>query len=151
MSGAPKNPPALPWTDSFCVGVEALDNDHRALVRLINDVCEVWDVGEEQRALAALDVLCELAGEHFRKEEAVLRGLPGFRNLLSHSAEHRNRLKQLIVLRDRIQGLSTGEGEVLLRNDLVDWFVRQSIGHDAAIKAYFDDRRPSDIAPGTPL
>lgn len=148
MSDALKAPPALPWTDRFRVGVEALDEDHRALVRQINDICAAWEGGETQRAQEGLDALCALAAAHFSREEEILRGLRGYRNVTSHAAEHENRLAQLTALRDRLGDPGACCGDVQLRAGLVDWFVRQSIDHDAEIKAYFDDGRPSDSLSG---
>ena len=132
--------PSLPWTDNFSVGIEVLDADHRALVQLINEVC--CNCGDAQRAqaLQALDALWTLAGEHFEREEGVLRGLAGYLDLDTHAGEHRNRLKQLTVLRQNFEAAAAAGDRRQLCTDLIDWFVRQSIGHDAAIKAYFDDR-----------
>lgn len=131
--------PALPWTDSFSVGVEVLDADHRALVQLINEICDHWYSARKLEALERLEALTALAGEHFQREEGLLRGLAGYCELPAHAGEHRNRMTQLTALRQRFDA-APAPGDRGLCSDLIDWFVRQSIGHDAAIKAYFDDR-----------
>jgi hypothetical protein len=42
-------------------------------------------------------------------------------------------------LRQNFEAAAAAGDRRQLCTDLIDWFVRQSIGHDAAIKAYFDD------------
>lgn len=130
---------ALPWSDSFCTGVAALDADHRALVQQINAICASWRVQRRAEALQALDALLALAREHFLREEAVLRSLASYDRLPEHASEHRTRLKQLTDLVQRFHDSGDTGGSTLLCTSLIDWFVRQSIGHDAAIKGYFDN------------
>jgi hemerythrin len=132
--------PTLPWTDSLSVGVEVLDADHRALVQLINEVCHHWCSARKVEALERLEALTALAGKHFQREEGVLRGLAGYNELTAHAGEHRNRMKQLTALRQRFHAAEPAGEQAQLSDDLIDWFLRQSIGHDAAIKAYFDNR-----------
>ena len=140
MSDGTFSSPALPWSDSFSVGIEALDSDHRALVGLINEVCGHARAGRRERAVETLVPLCALAEAHFDREEAVLRDLSGYRQLAAHAGEHRNRLKQLVALRQRFESATDAAAADRICDDLVHWFVRQSIGHDAEIKSHLDDR-----------
>ncbi|MGF1627966.1 MAG: bacteriohemerythrin [Kiloniellaceae bacterium] len=133
--------PTLPWSDRFRVGVEILDSDHLALVNLINEVAESLRSGRNQEATVAFDALRKLAEEHFSREEALLQGLRGPCNLAPHAVEHQARLKQLAMLCNQFADMKTVADADRIITDLVDWFVRQSIGHDAAIKAYFDEVR----------
>jgi hemerythrin len=139
MSGDSFAYPTLPWSDSFKVGIEALDADHRALVRLINEVCACWAQGDGGEARRRLDALVTLAREHFQREEVVLRRLSSYDKLPDHVSEHRTRTKQLIDLVQQFHEADDVSRQRQLCVNLVDWFVRQSIGHDAAIKGYFDD------------
>lgn len=50
------------------------------------------------------------------------------RRLLQRQAEHGNVGEERLAIGGQFC------------NELIDWFVRQSIRHDAAIKAFFDDR-----------
>ena len=102
--------------------------------------CASWCGGRRAEALQALDALAALAAAHFQREESVLRKLSGYPALDAHAGEHRTRLDQLTALRLRFQKAEAGSVSRQLCDDLVHWFVRQSIGHDAAIKGHFDDR-----------
>lgn len=132
--------PALPWCESFGIGIDALDADHRAMVSLINEICAHWLAGQRAPAIDGLESLCTLAAEHFEREEAVLRVLSGYNSLPAHAGEHRNRLKQLTVLRQRFNDTADAATGTALCNQLIDWFVRQSVGHDAEVRALLDDR-----------
>lgn len=147
MSSAQNPAPALRWSDRFRVGIEVLDSDHRALVNLINGVCAGLRSGRNEETMVAFGALLKLADEHFRREEEVLHSLPGFRHLAAHAVEHQTRLRQLSALHDELTDKGAEADTDRIVNDLVDWFIRQSIGHDAAIKAYFDEGRPSHEPP----
>jgi len=131
--------PVLPWSDSFSTGIEVLDADHRALVQGINDICACWRAQRRSDALRALGALVALAREHFQREEAVLRSLASYDRLPEHASEHRARLKQLTDLVQRFHDSGDAGDATPLCTSLIDWFLRQSIGHDAAIKGYFDN------------
>jgi len=133
-------PLALPWSDSFAVGIEVLDADHRALVELINEVSAHAQASRRERAEQAFASLYVLAAAHFEREEAVLRELAGYRHLDTHAGEHRTRLEQLAALRSRYENERDAAAVTRICEDLVHWFVRQSIGHDAEIRSFRDDR-----------
>src|SRR3546814_6543093 len=132
--------PSLPWSNSFSIGVEPLDADHRTLVQWINQICAYWRDGQRAQALQALDSLSALADEHFQREEALLRKLSGYREVEATAGEHGKRLYHLTALRRRFCKTDDADDLRRLCNEVIDWFVRQSVGHDAAIKAFFGDR-----------
>jgi len=134
--------PYLAWSDRFTVGVDVLDRDHRALVEMINNICMAAQVEDGQAALDALDQLQALAREHFHREEEVLKTLPSYKRLPAPAREHASRVRQLDTLRQHFEEAGGSRTRLELCEELIHWFVRQSIGHDAEIKGYFDDRRP---------
>jgi hemerythrin len=141
MNTQPDSQPYLRWTDRFSVGVPELDEDHRALVCLVNEACAAWTARERGRLRTIMDSLNELAAAHFEREEGVLRSLPEYRLLASHVDEHQNRLRQLEAIQKQVSEPGVQLESVPLSDKLINWFVRQTIGHDSAIKAYFDDGR----------
>ncbi len=139
MTAGQTRQPYLRWSDRFAVGVDSLDEDHRALVDLINLACAAWEASNRDALQQALDRLLELAAAHFEREEDVLRHVAGHGALQAHASEHRNRLAQLRQILESANSAADGSAAAALPDALVDWFVKQSIGHDAAIKGYFDD------------
>ncbi len=75
------------WSDSFSVGINAIDEDHQKLLALLNrciNAMETEDRKEEIRAI--LVELLDYARTHFRREEAVMeacayQGLDGHRQM----------------------------------------------------------------------
>ena len=139
MTSDPPRQPYLRWSDRFMVGVERLDADHRAIVDLINDACSAWTERRQEELEQVLQRLLELAAAHFEYEEQILCQIPGYTALKTHAGEHRNRLAQLQRILDDVCGGQDEGAKVPLPDILVDWFIKQSIGHDAAIKGYFDE------------
>ncbi|MGF1607762.1 MAG: bacteriohemerythrin [Kiloniellales bacterium] len=132
----------LQWSERFEVGVAALDADHRELVRLIDAACSAAQQGQRAELLAILGQTVELAAAHFEREEAVLKTIPGIeRELTSHAKGHERNIERLTTIR---QSLSSGDGlgDVdQLCSELIDWFVRQAVGHDSKIRGYFHNGR----------
>lgn len=64
----------FPWTSQFETGIDQIDDQHQALVAILNRLA--WHLSTEDDPLRAGDVLDELidyAGYHFRCEEAIWR------------------------------------------------------------------------------
>jgi hemerythrin-like metal-binding protein len=58
------------WNDSYSVGVEVLDEQHKQLVKMINSMHGKYDQG------VMFDVIMQMfnyAAEHFKTEETLLR------------------------------------------------------------------------------
>ena len=63
----------MDWTDEMSVGVKVLDDDHKKLFAMINELHEAMQVGRGKQALA--DILARLTDytvEHFNREEGLL-------------------------------------------------------------------------------
>lgn len=76
----------MEWKEEMSVGVPALDEQHRNLIRLINVLDEKEQTGETiTYVFAELD---RYVREHFRDEEAMLEKA-GYAKLEPHKAEHR--------------------------------------------------------------
>ena len=64
----------IPWSDTFLLGQEPTDSEHRKLVKLANTFLSAFSGGKSQHILTViLDELISFAREHFRKEEVELR------------------------------------------------------------------------------
>jgi hemerythrin-like metal-binding protein len=142
MAVAQGKPWRLQWSDRFEVGVAALDADHRELVRLIDAGCCVAQDGQRSELLAILDQTLVLAAEHFEREEAVLQSIPAFApDFTRHANGHKRNIEALTAIQ---QSLAAGDGlgdVEQLCSELINWFVRQAVGHDAKIRGYFHEGR----------
>lgn len=74
----------MDWTADLSVGVEAIDNQHKELIRRMNNFFQSMEGDSREKVLEMLSFLGEYVVTHFRDEEAlqVRYNYPGY-------AEHR--------------------------------------------------------------
>lgn len=148
---------ALTWSEAFAIGHEALDADHRALIKIFNEICAAVRAGQTLPDLRSLLTALGLAIDgHFARESAILREMtvvakraeedsPRNRSYLKamsdtalrkHDTDHgAERAKfSSIVLAPRL-GIDAA-GSQLCR-DLKDWLLDHTMKYDAPLKAIF--------------
>ena len=80
--------PLIVWSDELCVGVAGMDEDHRQLVEIINELCESIVHGADREVVnAILDRLVAVNGQHFASEEKLLQDA-GYPEVMDHKLEH---------------------------------------------------------------
>lgn len=86
----------LAWNDELSIGDEAIDSQHKRMIRLIDSFLEAAK-GEEKDAAVkqALKEVCDYTKIHFRDEEAFMEDI-GFPQLDWHRQEH-TKLQQQIT------------------------------------------------------
>ena len=138
----------IQWTESFAVGHQGLDAEHRRIVQIINDVCTAVHTSDG-RLHELLKSLRPVTIEHLRNENAILwelrqgtypalQGRSPSSTLVKamaaaafdeHVAEHGNLVGQF----DKIRALPPA----MLCETLQAWFVDHAIKYDAHLKAIF--------------
>ncbi len=76
-------------TPSFLLEYEALDQDHRRLADIVNQVVKAIDDDEAEKCEDLVIDLVESAITHFAKEEALLVKI-GYPNVKKHKDHHRS-------------------------------------------------------------
>lgn len=108
--------PLMSWRPDMSVGVEALDDDHRGLFGLLNDLFDAIQAGTGGALLEpTFERLAEYCRDHFAREEALMAA-GGFPDLAAHRAEHSELATRVQGLRAR---LSQGADEDLTTELLV--------------------------------
>lgn len=77
------------WLDSYSVGVVELDDQHKEILELANDVIRAVEEKQEREVVGAIfSKIMELTEIHFKLEEDLMEqtGFPGFE---SHANEHK--------------------------------------------------------------
>ncbi len=77
------------WTEAMSVKVSSMDNDHRVLIDLINQLASAEKIGNRRIAESVLDELVNYTIDHFNREEQFLQetGYP-FADLITHKMQH---------------------------------------------------------------
>ncbi len=103
------------WTESYSVNVAALDEQHRRLFDIVNELDRALRAGEGGAALkAVLQKLTNYAAEHFATEESLM-AQHSFPGLASHRRYHEEFREKLAEFLDAHRAAKAGAPvEVLL-------------------------------------
>lgn len=120
------------WKDAYSVGNELLDNQHKRLIELANELNGDADLGE------VLDGLREYGEAHFRAEESLLEAAnyPELELHRSHHDAFRAWLAEVIAARN-----SGGDAAVVRRDVhhyLSIWLANHLLVADKAFEPWLD-------------
>lgn len=108
----------MTWRNQYSVGVETLDNQHKAMLRILNEVHAASLRGKAQEVAGPLLIqLDSLASEHFSTEERLMEST-AFPGLAEHRAKHREMAGKIAELASRHEKRDTAVNLQLL------YFVR---------------------------
>lgn len=134
----------IDWNpNKMSVGVEALDNDHRKLIQILNDLHDVVRARRDRQSIGeALHALTSYADYHFECEERLLK-LSRYPGLAAHREIHDAlRVKVAKIAEEwRCSPDSVVSAEVF--DFLSDWLLRHILGEDMKYKAHLAPRSPS--------
>lgn len=129
----------IAWTDSLLVGVESIDNEHKALLELINRLHTAISTARgEDEIRSILFLLSEYALSHFAVEETAMAEI-GYPDLGTHRAEHAVFAEKLDILADKVRRGETETAESTFRF-LVDWLIDHVSKTDMAMGAFLRKR-----------
>lgn len=114
--------PFIPWDSSMSVSVEELDEQHRALVDVLNHLHDVLMDGSFPQVLAAreeaLAGLERYVSTHFAAEERYQERI-GYPELHAHRRLHEDFSRQVSGYR-----AAAADGTMILNSDLVKTMIR---------------------------
>jgi hemerythrin-like metal-binding protein len=131
------------WDDRYETGITAIDQDHKGLVNLINDLYEAMQDGSGGALLLPIfSVLKHYTENHFTREESYMVEC-GAPDQESHVSEHRQMVAKLAELEKRHRN---GEAAISLQTltFLRDWLKNHICAVDLAMTAQVwdkDDRK----------
>ncbi|MFW6370001.1 MAG: bacteriohemerythrin [Bacteroidota bacterium] len=127
------------WTDDFSVGVTRLDNQHKKLVELINELFDAMAVGKGRDVLE--EVIRELEKYiviHFQSEERMMM-INGFNGLEEHKQEHARFIGKIKEFKEKFKS-----GDRKLTIEVVDflkeWIINHIQGMDKKYAAFFKEK-----------
>jgi len=122
----------LHWKDSYILGVEHVDNQHRHMFDLLGRLQDSIDKpGSEVLLGAVLKELVHHAQVHFHDEEKLMEEV-GYRDIERHKALHKIFIERLVLILRRLKA-----GQVVTARDLAEflerWMVEHLLGEDVKI------------------
>lgn len=127
----------MEWESEMSVGVPEIDEDHRVLISVINELAEIQ--GREDRVSQLLGCFSHLksyAEFHFSREEAMMR-TAGFLALDGHQAEHRAFEAKMTELSETLEG-DDGKAAAATVNEKLLSYLKNWLQHHILVvdKAY---------------
>jgi hemerythrin len=123
------------WKDDYSVGVKVMDQQHKRLVALVNELFEAMQRGSgNQGAAKVLRGLLDYTRTHFRTEEDLMKAhsYPGF---VAHKKQHDDLTEQTMDLSKAAQ-----EGRLTVAIDtskfLKEWLATHIMGSDKLLGTY---------------
>jgi hemerythrin len=129
----------ITWKDSFSVGIERIDSQHKSLVEMINDLFRAMSNREDKEFIQPLiSNLISYAASHFKDEEQLMQQA-GFPDLNNHKREHEDftlKIKQFQLRH------SKGEAALSLEiiNFLKEWLLDHIITKDRKYARYMSGK-----------
>jgi two-component system NtrC family sensor kinase len=138
---------AFVWTDRFATGIASVDDQHRHLVDLVNQLGDQRVSGHESNTAelqALFRQLADYARFHFTDEERVMTeaGLDS-RYIETHKRQHRSFTEQVVTMWQGRSSMSDPVGT--LHGFLSAWLTFHILGEDQAMA-----RQVNQIAQGIP-
>jgi len=120
---------ALVWDDSYSTGIPRYDEQHKVLIRMVNDLHDAMQQKRTKEAVGQiLRSLADYTVTHFADEEKVF-AQTGYPDEANHKVIHKKLVDQVVDFIGKFQS-----GEAVLSQDLLsflqDWLINHIKGED---------------------
>ncbi|MBF0152241.1 MAG: bacteriohemerythrin [Magnetococcales bacterium] len=130
----------MPWTDKLSVNIEEMDQQHRRLVDLVNQIYVAVRAGEIERGLKTiLPELVNYTVKHFQDEEALFEG-HGFPDTPRHKQEHVKLVNRVGEFLKRLEKGGDRASALELLGFLKSWLVEHIMGTDSQYGRYLNSK-----------
>ena len=112
------------WKDEYSVGIETIDNDHKMLLKLINQLqtSSLYYTGDDFDK-EALTELLDYTKFHFSREEKMMED-NGYPDFDAHRQQHRNMTDEVI---NKVKDYEEDSEKTV--DDLLDYLKKWLINH----------------------
>ena len=129
----------LAWKDAYSVKIKEIDDQHKKLIDMINELNDAMSQGKAKEVLGAiLDKLVTYAASHFALEERLFQ-THGYEGYQEHKAKHEKMTAKVLDLqRQYNSGQAAMTIEVM--NFLKNWLDKHIIGTDMKYSAFLNSK-----------
>lgn len=122
--------PLMNWNDKLSVGVAVIDNDHKKLVGMVNELYDGVQSGHGKESVGKiLDGLVAYTKVHFDREEQFF-SQTGYPVAPAHKQEHADLTKQVLAVQQQYKSGATNTLSLEVLNFLKNWLVTHIQGSD---------------------
>lgn len=122
----------LAWNPMFSVGVKEIDDQHKRLIELANQLNDAMGAGKGRAVLdKVFSELVSYTQSHFQTEEKLM-GQIGYSNAVAHKAEHKSLVAAVADLKQKHD-----KGDVVLTSQVMsflrDWLTKHILNSDKTL------------------
>ncbi len=122
----------LEWKPEYSVGIASMDDEHREMIELINDVYEKLSSTPDAETIeSCLEEIFHTISLHFALEERIMRE-SRYSEYEDHKDHHEDLLDEIRDLMDSFAA-DSDEGARQLQLRLSDWFGKHFASFDARL------------------
>ncbi|MBZ0152073.1 MAG: bacteriohemerythrin [Planctomycetes bacterium] len=122
--------PLMAWNDKFSVGVDVIDQDHKKLVSMVNELYDAIQAGKgKEKVGPVLDGLIDYTKMHFAREEKFF-AQTAYPDTAAHKKEHETLTKQVLDVQSKYKGGATSTLSLEVMNFLKNWLINHIQGSD---------------------
>lgn len=94
----------ISWTDEMSVSIPEIDEQHKMLIKIINEFFNAMKTGKGQSSLTEiLNQLFDYTRYHFSEEERYLKQLANYSEYLVHRRKHQFFLDHILELKQALR------------------------------------------------
>ena len=129
----------IEWREKMSIGDATIDQDHHALIRLINQYEEAIAQHDARLLRHTFEGLCDYARAHFKREEKLMETVY-FPERNAHGEIHKEFLRRVTDFHFQLLG---GEKLPIAQASqfLHDWFVDHVLNEDLKLRDYILNHR----------
>lgn len=126
----------MEWNDRLSVGVRALDEDHKKLVAMLNELFDGIMANHGKEKLEnILGGLIKYTVEHFRREEEIFARTK-YAGAEEHIKEHKKLTDQVLKIQQDFKTSTDGTLPLHVMNFLRQWLTKHIQGDDHKYTAH---------------
>ena len=126
----------LHWRENMSVGVEAVDNDHKHLIDLLNQMHFLVLAGDDRSSVGeVLDELVHYVDYHFEREEKLMQ-FSDYPGLEAHRTCHQDLARRLLEYKKTFEDRPESFDAAAFYDFLSDWLVVHVLEKDMKYKPY---------------
>ncbi|MEA1910641.1 MAG: bacteriohemerythrin [Spirochaetota bacterium] len=126
------------WDDSYSLGIPILDDEHKKLLRLLNNFLSSIHTKDEKSIIkTTFDSLLEYTQEHFANEEAFM-SKHKYPDLKKHKKEHIRLTKEAVQLNENKDYIFSDN----IADFLISWLTNHIMGTDKKYAEFILARDP---------
>jgi len=126
------------WSEQLSVSVEALDDDHKKLVEIINELYDGMLINSNGELLDGIfDRLVVYTKTHFAREEGFF-DLTNYPNAERHKQKHEEMTAWVLEMQRKYHSGELAAPSMQVAMYLKQWLLTHIVGTDSEYKAYLN-------------